>query len=268
MSEASVSTLHSYPLKSGKGQNLESMNISHAGPSNDRRWLIIDDQGTIITQRLFPKLAVLEFSVDDLFIRIKAPNSAEITAPLKPGPELLQVQLWKDPCEVLSYGPQVNNYLSAYLEKTVRLVTMSNSYRRLLSDKYAINPGQDYLYFADSMPFLLSNEESLALLNQKLEHSVPMNRFRPNIVIKNAEAFAEDTWQNVRIGQVQFRAAKPCARCIVVNINQESAEKNLEPLKTLSTFRKREKGVIFGMYLVAVTTGTIHLNDPLQFINI
>jgi uncharacterized protein YcbX len=119
--------------------------------------------------------------------------------------------------------------------------------------------------FADGYPFLIANEASLADLNRRAGTDLPMNRFRANLVVRGAEAWAEDHWQEFTVGEVRFRSAKPCGRCQVTTTDQATGEvRGPEPLATLSTFRDSAFGVRFGMNLVAIGTGTLRIGDRLE----
>jgi uncharacterized protein YcbX len=138
------------------------------------------------------------------------------------------------------------------------LVRFAADYFRQVSQEYAPRE-TDQTGFADAYPFLILSEESLADLNSRLDVPLPMNRFRPNIVVRGAEtSFAEDTWKAIRIGDVIFDVVKPCARCAITTTNQATAERGKEPLRTLATFRQHRRGVMFGQNAVHRSTGTIH----------
>src|SRR5690606_28095292 len=128
---------------------------------------------------------------------------------------------------------------------------------RPVDKKYAVN--QETVSFADAMPYLIIGQRSLDDLNDKLQEPLPMNRFRPNLVFSGGEAFAEDSWERVRIGECTFKVTKPCARCVLTTVDQETGNTGKEPLKTLATYRSVDKKVLFGQNMIALTTGTVKI---------
>jgi hypothetical protein len=131
---------------------------------------------------------------------------------------------------------------------------------------FAVRKFQDTVSFADGYPFLLIGENSLEDLNSRLEHPVPMNRFRPNFVVKDSEAFAEDSWKKIKIGETVFHIVKPCERCVITTVNQTTGEKyGKEPLKTLATFRTKDNKVLFGQNLIAEKAGDfVKIGDKIE----
>ena len=118
--------------------------------------------------------------------------------------------------------------------------------------------------FADGYPFLIIGEASLAELNTKLSVSVPMSRFRPNFVFSGGNAFDEDNWASLTIGEAVFRAAKQCGRCVITTIDQDTGAKSDEPLRTLSQFRKVNNSVLYGQYLLLEKEGMASINDHIS----
>jgi uncharacterized protein YcbX len=114
---------------------------------------------------------------------------------------------------------------------------------------------------------LLISQASLDDLNSRLETPVPMNRFRPNLVVQGCEAFAEDNWQRVRIGSVEFAVAKPCSRCVMPSIDQATAAKDSEVLQVLAGYRRGDdRQVYFGQNLVYSGTGKLSVGDTLEIL--
>jgi uncharacterized protein YcbX len=145
----------------------------------------------------------------------------------------------------------------------MRLVFMPDASRRQVNQNYAPSP-DDVVGFADGYPFLLISEASLKDLNQRLNAPVPMNRFRPNLVISGCLPYEEDTWKWIRIGEVRFKVAKPCARCIVTTVDQSTGEKGVEPFQTLAAYRKQEKGIMFGQNLIHTTQGVLSIGQTVE----
>ena len=160
--------------------------------------------------------------------------------------------------QAIDQGDEAAGWFSDWLGTPVRLVHIADGYIRRVNEKYTISP-DDHTGFSDGYPILLASEESLQDLNTHLETPVPMNRFRPNLVVKGCEAFAEDTWKRIRIGEVELAVVKPCARCVVTTIDKETLEKSKEPLKTLGKYRRHELGAIFGQNVIPLNEGRLRL---------
>jgi len=174
-----------------------------------------------------------------------------------------QVRIFRDTCQAVDQGEVVAAWFSDYLHMPCRVVAMAPHHMRRVNPNFARRP-EDQVAFADAFPFLLLSEASLADLNARMPNPLPMNRFRPNIVIADCEPYAEDTWPALRIGSVDFAAAKACVRCTVTTTDQATTERGEEPLKTLATYRKTETGVIFGQNLIHLNRGTIRVGDTVQ----
>ena len=164
------------------------------------------------------------------------------------------------------FGDEVNGWFSDVLDVECRLVTMPETTRRRIPPEFAVNPGEDHVSFADGYPFLLIGEASLAEVNARLETPVPMNRFRPNLVVSGSEAFAEDSWKKIRIGETVFHLVKPCARCVLTTVDQATGVKDgKEPLKTLASFRTFDGKVLFGQNLIAENPGgVVRVGDEVE----
>ena len=173
--------------------------------------------------------------------------------------------MWGNACVGVDQGEAISKWLTEYIGKECHLIIMSPDFKRSVQEKYKTK-GDEIVGFADGFPFLLISEESLNELNSKLEEKIPMNRFRPNIVISGGTSFQEDTWKKIKIGDVVFRFAKPCARCEITTIDQATGEKGIEPLETLGSYRTKPKGIMFGQNLIQENTGTIHVDDVVTVI--
>jgi uncharacterized protein YcbX len=172
--------------------------------------------------------------------------------------------VWKDQCQAFDAGDAAANWLSKFLSVKCRLVYFPDGEFRQVDLKYA-NTG-DKTAFSDGFPLLLISQESLDDLNHRLSVPIAMNRFRPNIVIKGCQPFAEDSWKEIRIGGIIFRLVKPCSRCVIPSINIETAEKEDEPLKTLISYRKRDNKIFFGQNVIAEKKGQIEVGMPVEII--
>lgn len=259
-----VSALYRYPVKSCKGHALREAITDARGIVGDRRMMIVDSQGEFITQRDAPRLALIEPVMnDDGSMTLRAPNqpSASFT-PSNQG-RRVKARVWRDVCDAIDQGDEVAAWLQDFLAMPARLVRMADDSVRRVDARYARRPS-DQTGFADGYPFLLISQASLDDLNARLASPISMNRFRPNIVVSGCDAFAEDDWREIRIGGIIFNIVKPCARCAIPTIDQDTAIAGPEPLRTLAAYRTFGQKVLFGQYLVAANTGALRMGDEVE----
>ena len=264
-----VSALHVYPVKSLKGLDLDTARCTERGLEHDRRWMVVDSNGRFLTQREHPRMATVWTELSEGALSLSAPDVSTVDVPLDPRPLApIPVQVWDSVCEALPVSPYADAWLSGYLGMPCRLVYMPESTRR--ASKIGTGQGESLVGFADGYAHLVTTEASLEDLNARLaakgHRALPMNRFRPNLVIAGAMAFEEDGWKEIRIGEVVLRVTKPCGRCEVPSTDQTTGERSSpEPLATLSTFRQSPTyGVMFGMNCVTVKTGEIRVGDKVE----
>lgn len=260
-----VTGLYCYPIKSCRGISLPRGEITPRGFRYDRHWMITTVDGTFLTQREVPRFALIEPQLDlaaDL-LRLRAPDMPEISLPLAQTGPLLPVTVWKDTCLAVDDGDIVADWLSTFLGSPVRLFHMADTFTRTLDARYAPRP-TDHTGFADGYPFLFISEETLADLNTRLATPLPMDRFRPNIVVTGESTPAEDSWMRVQINGVAFDLVKACARCAITTTDQQTAARGKEPLTTLATYRNSERGVLFGQNAVHATTGEIAVGATVE----
>jgi uncharacterized protein YcbX len=257
-----ITGIYIYPIKSCRGIALDYANVQDIGLEHDRRYMVIDAENTFLTQRNCPEMARIDVSLTSsgwALARVDMPTLR--WEPVTHGPEST-VQVWKDSVTVVDQGDTVAAWFSLALNRPCRLVGFASGMRRLVDQTYAVNP-TDAVSFADGYASLLVTEESLADLNARTKEPVPMNRFRPNIVVAGARPWEEDNWRTVRIGSVEMVAVKKCARCVVTTTDQHTGERRVEPLHTLAVFRQIGHGLIFGQNMVHKTNGTIRIGDQL-----
>ncbi len=252
-----------YPVKALAAVAVTEAVVQPEGLTGDRRWVIIDANGNFLSQRQHGSLARIQ--------QDQQPTGLTLTAdgfpPLELAPPYANnrrtVRIWSDEVNAAAAPPEADRWLSEYLSEPVHLAWMDSACHRPITSSGG-QPGES-VSFADGYPCLIVSEASLADLNGRLERPVPMNRFRPNLIISGCDSFAEDSWSHLTIGGVRFRNAGPCARCSVPTVNQISGEiDGPEPLRTLATFRQHEKGIIFGTNLVAKNGGTIRVGDRVE----
>jgi uncharacterized protein YcbX len=261
-----LAKLHVYPVKGLKGIEVEEARATERGLAHDRRFMVVDDDGVFVSQREEPRMATIWTEIDGDTLRLAAPDMGEVSVPLEPdGDASMKVQVWRSTVQAAAVSQPADQWLSEYLGRTSRLVYMPDASHRYSNPQFA-GDGRE-VGFADGYAYLITGEASLADLNRRLaergHQALPMNRFRPSMVVSGAPAYAEDTWKDVRIGGAVLRAAKPCGRCQVTTTDQATGEvTGPEPLATLSTYRDSpEFGVMFGMNYVTVQPGTLRVGD-------
>ncbi|MBI1257123.1 MAG: MOSC domain-containing protein [Chloroflexi bacterium] len=253
-----VSQVNIYPIKSCAGISLDAAEIGARGFVNDRRWLVVDEDWSFLTQREIKEMALIKTAVDAECLHLSAPNSGGFDLPVDQDGERVAVTIWKDSgVGAVDQGDAIAGWLSDSLKQRVRLVRFADDYTRQVDQTYALR-ASDQVGFADAYPFLFISEASLADLNERLDEPLPMNRFRPNIVVKDTEAYAEDHWKTIRVGEVIFDVVKSCARCAITTTDQATAERGKEPLRTLAMYRQGPKGSpLFGQNAAHRSRGTI-----------
>lgn len=243
-----LGNLYRYPVKSCRGENLSSMSVVERGLAFDRHWMLVNEQGRFLSQRELPRMALITPTLTDSGLLLHAPGMFE----LEVQPDSLaqiEVQIWRDSCNAQLMSARADQWLRDFLGQPCRLVYLPGGQRRQVDQAYA--GSEDQVGFADGFPFLLISRASLDDLNQRMGLSLPMTRFRPNLVIEGCDAYAEDKWKRIRIGQLEFRVVKPCSRCVIPTVNPETGEREgNEPLKTLMSYRKQGNNVYFGQNLL------------------
>lgn len=268
---ARVSQLYCYPIKSARGIALSRAELDRFGIRHDRRFMLIDPTGRFVSQREEPRLAlaVPRFDGDDVVV--EAPGQSPLRLPLAglPGPRRdVTLWDWDGRNESVDQGDGPAAWWSAYLGTPVRLVfSPEDSARPTQPTPHGRGVG-GVVSFSDGFPLLVVSQASLDDLNARLAEPLPMNRFRPNMVVEGVAPFAEDTWQRFRAGGVTLRGTKPCARCPITTTDQDTAERGVEPLRTLATFRRGERGVLFGQNAEHEAPGHMAVGDPIEVLEI
>jgi len=284
-----ISEINIYPIKSLKGISVDSVLVESRGLQYDRRWMLTDGNGKFMTQREFPRMATIGVAVESGQLKVES-DEGVMEIPFEPdrGTQK-QVVIWQSVCDGLVYDGEVSEWFSDVLATKCQLVFMPDETRRSVNERF--DRGDDIVSFADGYPLLVISEASLADLNERLEEKrqagmlaapVPMNRFRPNIVVSGSAAFEEDSWDKIRVGEALFRGTKPCERCVITTVEQQKGEfDGKEPLKTLATYRLAKtvmpdrvdslgvppNAVLFGQNLIAETPGaTINVGNSVEVI--
>jgi uncharacterized protein YcbX len=243
-----ISRLFVYPVKSLGGISVSSALLTDRGFQHDRRWMLVNEQNLFMTQRDYPQMALLQTNITENGISIFHMDNIHerITVPfcVSSGTRLT-VQVWNDYCEAIFVDREIDKWLSRKLDVTCRLVYMPDDSLRKVDPAYAVEQ-TNITSLSDGYPILLLSQSSLDDLNSRLESAIPMNRFRPNIVLAGANPYEEDEMAEFKIRGIQFYGVKLCARCVIPTINQDTLERSKEPSKTLATYRQKGNKILFG----------------------
>ena len=261
-----LSSLIYYPIKACRGFDITESRVERMGLVDDRRMMVVTPDGEFLTQREHAKLALITPALKNDTVTLSAPNFDSIQFAIQKTGVATHVNIWRSKgVNAIDQGEETAQWFSDWLGASVRLVHIEEGFKRKLNPDFAVS-ADDHTGFADGYPILIISEASLRDLNSKLDSPLPMNRFRPNIVVQNCEPFAEDTWKRIRIGGVEMALVKPCPRCVVTTIDKETLEKNKEPLKTLSAYRKQEGGAMFGMNVIPLNEGDIKVGMSVEIL--
>ncbi|MAL98348.1 MAG: MOSC domain-containing protein [Alteromonadaceae bacterium] len=266
MANLQISGLYQYPVKSLAGIAVDEIRLDDFGPAHDRRWMVVDKEGVFVTQRSEPRLALIrpnQTSAGLVSLQIPDTESVALTA----SGELQSVSVWGDRVTGLRAANGASDLLSRWLGREVYLVYMPESSVRPVDPDYVA--GDRRVGFADGFPFLIVNEASLAQVNEWSGQAWEILRFRPGLVIRGAEPFAEDQWQWLRVGDAVLECVKPCSRCIVTTIDPATGEPHpeREPLRTLGRHRRTSSGVIFGQNAVHWRGARISVGEQVEILD-
>lgn len=266
MNELLLSEIWIYPVKSLGGIRMNSAKVKQKGLQYDRRWMLIDSHGVAMTQRTYHEMALFKLSLDGETINIAYAKDGTVrdSITMKPGNRIngarIKAHVWNDEVEV-AVDPELSEWFSGLLHTSCRFVAFPEDNSRKVDPRYSVN--NEDVSLADAYPFLIIGQSSLDDLNQKLEQRVPMNRFRPNFVFTGGASYAEDNWKDVTIGKLRFVAVKKSDRCILTTVDQDTAQRGMEPLRTLSTYRKVGNKVFFGQNMIGLDEGSVSVGDAI-----
>ena len=264
-----VSQLFVYPIKSLGGIKISVAEVTDRGLKYDRRWILVDKDNSFLTQREFPKMAQLKVQIEAEGLRVvlSTDPGKQVFVPFAPlGKYTEKVTIWNAICDAINVNPQIDAWFSNMLGITCKLMYMPDGTMRPVDTTSGYKPKGKFTSFADAYPFLLLGESSLEDLNNRLEKPVLINRFRPNIVFTGGTPYQEDNIEDFIINGVNFTGLENCGRCAIVTIDQASAAKGKEPLKTLATYRRRDNQIYFGQNVVHTGTGVINVGDEIQLV--
>lgn len=260
-----VSRLYCYPVKSCGCVELESVRVDRRGIAFDRQWMVVDERGVFVTQRQIPAMAQITPQFVGETLMLTAPRMRPLILMLYGARgERLEVKVWNSDCAGIDQGEGPARWFTEYLSKTkpgkYRLLRFDEEYKR------CAKTGEAELAFGDGYPFLVTSAPSLSDLNSRLGERITMDRFRPNIIIACEVAYLEDQIALMQIRDVVFQGMSQCARCNIINTNQETAEVDDEPFRVLRSFRNTEKGPVFGRNFNHLKTGIIRQFDKVRIL--
>jgi uncharacterized protein len=263
-----ISQLYIYPIKSLGGIAVDNALVTDRGLRYDRRYMLVDENNIFLTQREYPVMALLQTAMEgnELLVSHKKSADPKFRLPLIPvnTGDITKVQVWDDVCEAVYISPLADEWFSARIGFSCRLVYMPESTKRKVDTRYALK--EEVTSFSDAYPILIIGQSSLDDLNSRLEITLPMNRFRPNIVFTGGQPFEEDTMAHFTINEIHFFGVKPCARCVVTTTNQETGIAGKEPLTTLATYRKWNNKILFGQNALSEGAGKIIVGNSIEVI--
>ncbi|WP_030377901.1 MULTISPECIES: MOSC domain-containing protein [unclassified Streptomyces] len=272
MPTPSLHSLHIHPVKALRAQTLPAVVVEPWGPAGDRRWAVTDDTGKVLTQREEPRLATAAAeALPGGGVLLSAPGLEPLTVAVPEPGVTTTARIFGTKVELVPAAARADDWLSTLLGHAVRLVHLDDpAVRRPIDDPPYTSPGE-MVGLADRYPLLLTTLASLDSLNSLIaqgEHAaegpLPMDRFRPSVVVAGTAPWAEDDWTELAIGEVVFRVAKMSGRCVVTTTDQTTGARGKEPLRTLGRHRRFAGRLVFGQNLVPLTTGTIRVGDPVE----
>lgn len=271
-----LSALFIYPVKSLRGCQVTTCEVDTLGLAGDRRLMVIDETGRFLTQRVMPTMALIDATLSGSLVTLslRGHGTLQVSTVSDPKAILRTVSVWSSAGLVAEdCGDTAAEWLSSALGARCRLVRIGAHFRRETA-RIPLTQANDLVAFADAYPFLVLGEASLADLNDRLLErgleSSEVARFRPNLVISESAAYAEDRWTRFRVGNVTFRTTGPCARCTVPTIDYHTGERGAEPLRTLAAFRRNpadSSEIIFGQNAVHETkSGSLRVGDRVELL--
>ena len=265
---ARVDALWMYPVKGCRGFSTPAATLASTGLEldgiGDREWVVVDDKGEFLSQRELPKMSQIQTRFTGESLRLTAPGMLQLDVPFESEGDVIKVRVWNDEVAAVTQGPIADAWFSQFLGLQCRLVRFDPEASRISNPKYTGALLAPYK-FADAFALLVCSTASLAELNSRLaakgHAAVTIERFRPNIVLNEVEAFDEDYIDHFTIGDAKLRVVKPCVRCAVPNVDPSTGEAGFEPGDTLATYRNdvRAGGVTFGVNAVIESGAGVRL---------
>ncbi|MBS3964450.1 MAG: MOSC domain-containing protein [Methylomonas sp.] len=251
-----LSAIHVYPIKSVSGIAVDRWPVTAKGLLYDRKWMLVDGERRFLSQRRLAKMALIRTRMTGDGVILSAPGMTDILMPLtETDGETLSVEIWHDTCVAKTVSAELDRWFQDFLGIACRLVYHPDGEMRRVDPRYAAP--SDQTAFSDGFPFLIVSEQAMTALNQVMELNMTLARFRPNLVIGDCAAFAEDYWRRIAIDGIGFRLPKPCSRCGIPAIDPATGNIGKEPLLTLSKRRQWQNKTYFGQNALHDRTGEL-----------
>jgi uncharacterized protein YcbX len=278
--ELRVAGLFIHPIKSAAACSVDEAEVGELGLELDRRFMVVDEKGSFVTQRERPELALMRVRIEPDRLIASRPGAEPLVVPREPDGPRRRVRVWSDTCEAVDVGDEAARWVGALLgvaprtdvpaggraetagSTAFRLVYMPGSVVRRVDGRYA--KCGERVGFADGFPFLVLGQASVDDLGARLGAPVPVDRFRPNILVSGAPPYDEDRWERIAIGPVRLDLVKPCARCAIVDIDQQTGARGVQPLRMLSKYRLVRGKPMFGVNAIHEGRGTIRVGDRVE----
>lgn len=260
-----LSQIYLYPVKSLAGIAVDSWPVDQNGLLYDRKWMLVDAQGRFLSQRTLPNMALIRPRIGQTQLSLSAPGREDLLFPLQgSGGDSLEVEIWDDRCLAESVSEAADRWFSDFLQTDCRLVFLPAHEKRPVDPRYAL--ASDQTAFSDGFPFLLASVASLNAFNRTLEQPIAMLRFRPNLVVSDCAAYAEDSWRRIKINDIGFRLPKPCSRCPIPGIDPNTALADKTVLAALNRSRRWDNKVYFGQNALHDTVGRLAVGDSVEIL--
>lgn len=265
MARLELTEIWIYPIKSLGGIRLRSAKVAEKGLVHDRRWMLVDEQNSFMTQRVHHQMALFKLSLGKNGFNINH-QTTSFFLPLKNDllPTPIQSKVWDDEVTVFEVSSLASEWFSNRLGTACKLVEFPEQNLRPVDSRHHFNHEQVSL--ADGYPFLIVGQNSLNDLNARMKTALPMDRFRPNLVFTGGQPYEEDSWKEFTVGINKFIGVKPCSRCVLTTIDQQTTIQGKEPLATLATYRKRDNKIYFGQNVLAIDQFEIHEGDEIRLL--
>jgi uncharacterized protein YcbX len=254
--QGTLTELNAYPLKSGGGTALRSAELTPRGLPFDREFMLVTPEGRFLSQRDHARMALMRPSYDGTVLTVDAPGAPRLVHKAADEGEVREVSVQRSQCQGVDQGDEAAAWFGDLLGADCRLVRFTGL--------RPTSRGGGEVMFADGYPLLVISAESLADLNARLDEPLPMNRFRPSLVVEGLGPYGEDEVRLLRVGETVIEMVKPCTRCVITTTDQRTAERGREPLRTLASYRTRDRGIQFGQNCVPRVLGTLRVGDPVE----
>ncbi len=264
MSDLNLTALYQYPMKSARGRALATATLDQFGLAGDRRWMLVDDAGRFVSQRDLAPMALLGVEPTETGVQLSWQGETFETAQPDGRGECVIAKVWNDTVVSPVADAAANTWLSARLGQSVRLVYCPDTALRGVDADYATGK---LVAYADGFPLLIVGQSSLDQLNERLARPVPMDRFRPNLVIGGAAPHAEDGWRRLRVGDAELEIVKPCSRCVMPSIDQATATRDPDINRALAAYRRRDGVIYFGMNAIVVRGSALNVGDVVEVLH-